>query len=139
MNSNSTTIKAASNLLILFLLNSTTTWVLSPDVFVQSCLPTKLLSTILTNQKNPVVSAVNVLIEDANTFKSFLADLALVPGLVKRLYVHPQVVKGLKFLAAFVASVVLVRLLFSAFPVGRMRIRCLRVAQTITHVLFLGD
>ena len=35
--------------------------------------------TILTNQKNPVVSAVNVLIEDANTFKSFLADLALVP------------------------------------------------------------
>ena len=62
-----------------FSMNLTIVWVLPPDVFVQSCLPTKLLSTILTNQKNPVVSAVNVLIEDANTFKSFLADLALVP------------------------------------------------------------
>ena len=120
-------------------MNLTIVWVLPPDVFVQSCLPTKLLSTILTNQKNPVVSAVNVLIEDANTFKSFLADLALVPGLVNRLYVHPQVVKSLKFLAALVASVFLVRLLFSAFPVGRMRIRCLTVVKTITHILYLGD
>ena len=112
---------------------------LPPDVFVQSCLPTKLLSTILTNQKNPVVSAVNVLIEDANTFEGFLADLALVPGLVNRLYVHPQVVKGLKFLATLVANVFLVRLLFRAFPDGRLMIRCLRVVQIITQALFFGD